>query len=194
MHESGFISGTNLPKQTGLDLEKPASRPEDLNPTAKVYPPDVGNEHGSTKATAVYDYGGTGDAVVGMHDRSLRNEAYGSDATEVTDNPGVYDSKDKVTKIPELQHEHDTSNIRDETGKEKFNFQDDPQVQNRFPMSTNAVDLNDSSVADPTVKIGPVEDLEEDPHRPKNLPEDIHPSNYQTKVVDPTGKGRLTQL
>lgn len=42
---------------------------------------------------------------------------------------------------------------------------------------------------EPKVRIGPPMGLEEDPHSPKNLHGEIPPSNYQSTVVDPTGKG-----
>ncbi|XP_027117412.1 low-temperature-induced 65 kDa protein [Coffea arabica] len=38
-------------------------------------------------------------------------------------------------------------------------------------------------------RIGALEGLEEDPQAPKNRPGEVLPSNYQTKVTDPTGKG-----
>ncbi|KAK6121795.1 hypothetical protein DH2020_044475 [Rehmannia glutinosa] len=45
------------------------------------------------------------------------------------------------------------------------------------------------SVEEPKIRIGPPVGLEEDPHSPKNSPAQIPPSNYQSKVADPTGAG-----
>lgn len=39
------------------------------------------------------------------------------------------------------------------------------------------------------LRIGALKGLEEDPQAPKNRPGEVPPSNYETKVTDPTGKG-----
>ncbi|GER50995.1 pentatricopeptide repeat (PPR) superfamily protein, partial [Striga asiatica] len=49
--------------------------------------------------------------------------------------------------------------------------------------------VEDADVAEPTVQISHPTGLEEDPHSPKSHPKKIHPSNYQSKVADPTGEG-----
>lgn len=107
VYESAFISGTNLPVQTNVNLENPTGPQEDR------YKPNV------------------------------RNEVY----------PG-------------------------------------PEFKNPLRTSPNPIDLEEASVAEPMVKIGPLMDLEEDPHSPKSHPGNVTPSNYQTKVIDPTGEGR----
>lgn len=199
-------------------MEKPAGTPKDPNPTATI----AGDGREATKTTGVHDSGGAGGVAEGMYDHSLRKEAYGSKnpgvSKEMHDSntrdefrpeermPKIPDLQDehhnrnevytgvqdegtrtsgkdnKMPKIPDLQDEHHNTSIRDEAtrtaAEEKF----------EFPTSKNAVDLNDSSVAEPAVKIGSLEN----PHSPKNRPEKIPTSDYQSKIVDPTGQG--TQL
>ncbi|KAL8543965.1 hypothetical protein ACS0TY_004494 [Phlomoides rotata] len=164
----GFVSGTNLPKQTGLDLGKPAVPPKEVYPI-------VGE---ATETTGVHDDGDTGGLAEGKSDRSLRNEVHGSK------NSGVRERRDSngsdefrpEDRTPDLQ---DNSHTRDEvirtSGPGKF---DDPQVQHHSP---DSMELEEESA----VKSGPLEDLVEDPNRPGN----IHPSNYQSKAVDPTNQG-----
>lgn len=50
------------------------------------------------------------------------------------------------------------------------------------------------NVNEPKFKIGQPMGLEEDPHSPKTPPAEIPPSNYQSKVTDPTGAGNIISL
>ncbi|KAI3471129.1 hypothetical protein Pfo_027792 [Paulownia fortunei] len=61
--------------------------------------------------------------------------------------------------------------------------------KNTLPTSPHAIDREKPNVEGPKIKIEPPVGLEEDPHSPKNRSEEIPPSNYQSKVCDPTGAG-----
>ncbi|KAK4431493.1 Low-temperature-induced protein [Sesamum alatum] len=125
MYESAVITGTNLPMQTDLNLEKPMDTREDRysRPTvmSEVYEyPDVVDEGESARS-------GPG-GLLGM----------------------------------------------------------DLPFEGRLPEHKNPLAFD---VEEPTVKIGPLVGLEEDPHLPKGRPGGKPASNYGAKVVDPTGEG-----
>ncbi|XP_002510792.2 low-temperature-induced 65 kDa protein isoform X1 [Ricinus communis] len=57
------------------------------------------------------------------------------------------------------------------------------------PIETSTREQKANSRGQPEVNLEMPKGLEEDPHAPKDRPEDTTPSNYQTKVADPTGAG-----
>ncbi|KAI3458154.1 hypothetical protein Pfo_014817 [Paulownia fortunei] len=131
MYESAVIPGTNLPIQTGVNVEKPTDTREDL------YNPNIRNE--------VYPY-------VGDEGVTRRTGKMGTDLARPT-----VEARE-------------------------------PELKNPRRSSPNAIDMEEANVVEPMVKIGPLVGLEEDPHSPKNHPGEIPPSNYQAKVIDPTGE------
>lgn len=81
-----------------------------------------------------------------------------------------------------------------EMQNEAINRSSVPDDMGRATTRTSFGKVDDSPVmgreeANMRVKIGQPVGLEEDPHSPKNIPEAIPPSNYQSKVADPTGTG-----
>ncbi|KAL0400755.1 UNVERIFIED_CONTAM: Low-temperature-induced protein [Sesamum latifolium] len=128
MYESAVITGTKLPMQTDVNLEKPMDTREDRYSrpavTSEVYPNVV--DEGETARS--------GPGILGM---------------------------------------------------------DSPLLEAREPVNRNplAIDVEEPKVVEPTVRIGPLVGLEEDPHSPKSRPGEIPASNYGAKVVDPTGEG-----
>ncbi|KAL3630612.1 hypothetical protein CASFOL_023596 [Castilleja foliolosa] len=82
-------------------------------------------------------------------------------------------------------------------GKMEFDFERSsvearrPEFEIPLPQSKpDATFMEEANVAEPMVQISPLMgNLEEDPHSPKSLPAKIPPSNYQSKVTDPTGHG-----
>ncbi|KAK6121698.1 hypothetical protein DH2020_044566 [Rehmannia glutinosa] len=89
----------------------------------------------------------------------------------------------KETNIRDDKHKH---NIRDE-GITRPVLPLEPELSSSPAMEARKPDK--LSVEEPKIRIGPPVGLEEDPHSPKNSPAQIPPSNYQSKVADPTGAG-----
>ncbi|KAL0403139.1 UNVERIFIED_CONTAM: Low-temperature-induced protein [Sesamum radiatum] len=58
-----------------------------------------------------------------------------------------------------------------------------------LPTIPESVDTKKPNVNESKVKFGPTMGLEEDPHSQKTRAAEIPPSNYQSKVSDPTGAG-----
>ncbi|KAK4384989.1 Low-temperature-induced protein [Sesamum angolense] len=129
MYESAVITGTKLPMQTDVNLEKPMDTREDRysrpTVTSELYPTVV-DEGESARS---------GPGILGM------------------DSP--FEAREPKNKNP------------------------------------LAVDVQEPKAVEPTVRIGPLLGLEEDPHSPKSGigPGGIPASNYGAKVVDPTGEG-----
>ncbi|KAL2227082.1 UNVERIFIED_CONTAM: Low-temperature-induced protein [Sesamum indicum] len=127
MYESAVITGTKLPMQTDVNLEKPMDTREDRysrpTVTSEVYP-NVVDEMESARS---------GPGILGM------------------DSP--FEAR---------------------------------EPENKNPL---AIDVEEPKVVEPTVRIGPLVGLEEDPHSPKSRTGEIPASNYGAKVLDPTGEG-----
>ncbi|XP_051142636.1 low-temperature-induced 65 kDa protein-like isoform X2 [Andrographis paniculata] len=126
MYESTVIRGTNLPKQTDVDLPKPTDTPENKS-FPNVNTPTVGDAVNRPSGPAV-------EGDLGRPAAELRQ-------------PATWKPLEAV------------------------------------PSSTQPEETNMN-----VPRVGPLGGLHEDPNSPYNSPQGITPSNYQAKVVDPTGR------
>lgn len=164
VNEDAFISGTNLPKQTGLNLGNQTTPLGDLqNPSVigNAGLRDWNEVHPSIRDDPVFTTSAPMEVDHSYNPDISREQAYSS-AGDVGSGPG------KMARLPM------------EAPK--------TEIWDPLPASTVAIDSEPQrgSMAEPVAKIGPLTDLEKDLHAPGGF----SPPNYQTKVVDPTGKGR----
>lgn len=244
---SDFISGTALPKQTGLNLENPTVPLEDrlAAPTARDHddayddvrnvgvttgskarnveddplmktpsPPLQGIFHHNPNIGAHdYDFpGATGRERVGPQPPSGTQDF--SSATDVgigrekvgprppvgtqdfygTTDVGIARDRERVG--PQLPVGTTDVGIGREKAAGTQDFYDATDVgigREKVGLRPHVGRDSDSlpTSVDPTVKIGPLEGLEVDPHGPKASAAAVPPSNYQSKVADPAGLGRF---
>ncbi|XP_022888776.1 low-temperature-induced 65 kDa protein-like isoform X1 [Olea europaea var. sylvestris] len=122
-------------------------------------------------------------------DTNVRDEGI----TRPSASGGIRDNLGMTTAM-ETDEAMNSPSAPGEMQNEAINRSSVPDDMGRATTRTSFGKVDDSPVmgreeANMRVKIGQPVGLEEDPHSPKNIPEAIPPSNYQSKVADPTGTG-----
>ncbi|XP_047972311.1 low-temperature-induced 65 kDa protein-like isoform X2 [Salvia hispanica] len=213
--ESEFISGTALPKQTGLNLENPVEERQSRLAGDEIYG-DFGDLRKQTglnlenplnpledrqsriAGDEIYGDFGANTALPIQTGLNLENRRIaGDDADHVGANTEsdrnarneMYSSigNDKVIETSPLVEDPYIPNVR----KAEYSEAGDVgEIMAKLAMEAPPERRSAVAEPEPMVKIGPLTALEEDPHFPRT-DRHLHPPNYETKVSDPTGAAEV---